>query len=137
MHIVGPLISALLSCISALTPASHPLCLKTAENPYLLELLKTKDIGLFLRIAVYPSLLILMVPGYMTLSFGIFLEFIAAAAAAFLNHELCLVILNNQKCDKSCPSPFGLCFLLFASPTPPIPPSHEHVNDRRTGFLQE
>lgn len=48
MHIVGPLISALLSCISALTPGSHPLGMKTAVNPYLLGLLKTKDIGLFL-----------------------------------------------------------------------------------------
>lgn len=47
MHIVGPLIHALLSCIQ-LTPGSHPLSLNTAANPYLLGLLKTKGIGLFL-----------------------------------------------------------------------------------------
>lgn len=61
------------------------------------------------RIEAYPRLLVLMVPEYMALSPGIYLELISASEAASLNHELCLIILNKNA-TAAIPHPLDSAF---------------------------
>lgn len=87
------------------------------------------------RIAAYPRLLVLMVPEYMALRPGIYVELISASEAASLNHEI-YILLSLTKMPQQLSLTLWTLLSPICFPNPHLY-LHELVDDRQTGILQQ